>query len=374
MDLSSMRAAGDAPYAGPRDPGKRIRFLHSVLQEREKVSPSRGKPHDSSTKSSGIFGHDPANSTRSFILARKPRQPSNDCSTRPSDRHAGTDRNPVAKRARKQACPRKRLCQGRVDTPLPAVEADYTASELLRKMCDVMTSRHDATGRVSGAVRKLRARDSVPRDATFAAEPSSPRPQDSIALETPLQGDSPEASLHCASGPPSREKRKELRLFGKEYTSPSGRIYPERRVREKDCSKCRYNCSQNVSPAQRLAIFTHFWRLDSYVKRLHYYCHSIREKPAKTMTHTRECSREYTFLVDGKRVRVCKGFYLATLDVSDKAVRIAMEKRKQGRAVWDKRGPQQHGATCKLRDTCRPCQHAGTALFTAALGCDCDCD
>lgn len=136
----------------------------------------------------------------------------------------------------------------------------------------------------------------------------------------------------------NREKRKALRLYGKAYTTPSGKTYPQRRVRDKDCSKCRYNCSVNISARQRQAIFEHFWSLDSYVKRLYYYCQSIKEKPAKTMKHTRECSREYTFLVSGERVRVCKGFYLATLDVSDKAVRIAMEKRKRGKGMWDKRG------------------------------------
>ncbi|KAK7485433.1 hypothetical protein BaRGS_00023381 [Batillaria attramentaria] len=136
----------------------------------------------------------------------------------------------------------------------------------------------------------------------------------------------------------NREHRRRLRLFGKEYTTPSGKTYPERKVREKDCSKCRYNCSQNISRDQQQAIFDHFWGLNSYVKRLYYYCQSIKEKPAKTMTHTRECSREYTFLVGSERIRVCKGFYLATLDVSDKAVRIAMEKRKKGMSLSDKRG------------------------------------
>ena len=119
--------------------------------------------------------------------------------------------------------------------------------------------------------------------------------------------------------------------------SATNRLYPPRKVQKKDCSKCRYNCSVNITQDQRQAIFDHFWSLRSSLKRLYFFCQSIKEKPAKTTKHTRECSREYMFRVDGSHVRVCKGFYLATLNVSDKAVRIAMEKRKRGRGVCDRR-------------------------------------
>ncbi|XP_076435043.1 uncharacterized protein LOC143274927 [Babylonia areolata] len=161
----------------------------------------------------------------------------------------------------------------------------------------------------------------------------------------------------------NREERKALRLYGKEYTTPSGKTYPQRQVRHKDCSRCRYNCSSTISREQRQALFDHFWSLDSYVKRLYYYCQSIKEKPAKTMKHTRECSREYTFLVEGERVRVCKGFYLATLDVSDKAVRIAMEKRKRGKGMWDKRGAHPPHNKTRPEDRDRVRSHIESALI-----------
>lgn len=189
--------------------------------------------------------------------------------------------------------------------------------------------------------------------------------QSSDLSESDLMEEEEEDTTHTSAFRPkkitsrikSREKRKELRLHGKEYTTPSGKTYPERRVREKDCSRCRYSCSQNITSEQRQEIFNHFWSLDSYVKRLYYYCQSIKEKPARTMTHTRECCREYTFIVGKERVRVCKGFYLATLDVSDKAVRIAMEKRKKGKGMWDKRGLHPPHNKTRPVDREHVCQH-----------------
>ncbi|KAL8563425.1 hypothetical protein ACOMHN_051369 [Nucella lapillus] len=278
------------------------------------------------------------------------------------------------KRRRKQECPRKRI---KPDLRPPEEEDSsiYTISEeFLDKVTDAAQKGElrkgldeyfaQTTRRLSEVVGKRDVEESAEKAVDEELKEIEDNADNDGSSSPASSGDGP-SPFQFPTTPPSqklkgkassrvtvtslqtREERKALRLYGKEYTTPSGKIYPQRQVQTKDCSRCRYNCSSSISPEQRQALFDHFWSLDSYVKRLYYYCQSIKEKPAKTMKHTRECSREYTFLVDGNRVRVCKGYYLATLDVSDKAVRIAMEKRKLGKGMWDKRGG--HPPHSKLR-------------------------
>lgn len=283
---------------------------------------------------------------------------SNGCSS--SDAGSFVNEDNPSKRRRKQEYPRKRI---KLDSYLPEeVDPAYLISqEFLDKVTDAAHSGQlskgvdayfgDAPQGVSdfdnseqGGENGLSdfAQNSLLKgsgdEVTNGSSTSSRSPDGSLSPFNKSSRSKKLKEARISTSLQNREKRKALRLYGKAYTTPSGKSYPQRRVRDKDCSKCRYNCSVNITAEQRQAIFEHFWSLDSYVKRLYYYCQSIKEKPAKTMKHTRECSREYTFLVDGERVRVCKGFYLATLDVSDKAVRIAMEKRKRGKGMWDKRG------------------------------------
>lgn len=42
--------------------------------------------------------------------------------------------------------------------------------------------------------------------------------------------------------------------------------------------------------------------------------------------HPRKCNKAYHFTVQGKSIRVCKTFFMRTLDISDRAIRTVKEK------------------------------------------------
>ena len=58
--------------------------------------------------------------------------------------------------------------------------------------------------------------------------------------------------------------RKKLRQSGKAYTSVKGNHGPERSMRIKDCSKCKFKCSEKISEEQRQQIFNSYWNLQSH--------------------------------------------------------------------------------------------------------------
>lgn len=118
-------------------------------------------------------------------------------------------------------------------------------------------------------------------------------------------------------------KRQRLRQSGKQYTSIRGKLVDERTVKAHK-SKCRFQCSENFSDADRQVIHDDFWKLNDDEKR-HYFARST-EKVDKARTRlgrnkrtlkvrNKQYSFRYYLELQGKQ-RVCKSFYLSMLDIS----------------------------------------------------------
>lgn len=131
--------------------------------------------------------------------------------------------------------------------------------------------------------------------------------------------------------------RKTKRAKGEMYLSATGKLVPAKRIKTVDCSKCWLHCSDTISNDQQDAIFQSYWATGSYVRQRDFLCsHVIEEEKARTTVkgepaRKREWTRQYWLpKKSGKLVRVCKSFFLATLDVGCKTIDYALKKRKGG--------------------------------------------
>ena len=131
--------------------------------------------------------------------------------------------------------------------------------------------------------------------------------------------------------------RKAKRAKGETYQSATGKMIPAKSIKYVDCSKCRLRCSETISDEQRNKIFESYWGTGSYVRQRDFLCSHIFEEEKARCTvkgessRKREWTRQYWLPnKSGKLHRVCKSFFLATLDVGSKTIDYALKKRIGG--------------------------------------------
>lgn len=139
--------------------------------------------------------------------------------------------------------------------------------------------------------------------------------------------------------------RKTLRQSGQKYVDSRGKFQRAREIKDtKDCSKCKFQCSLKVSKDDRATIFKEFWSLDDNEKR-HFYARTTALENPKRKRTDKEISRKkrslkYFLPYDENNVRVCKEFYLRTLDVSQKRINNHHASKQNGgtpaRLAWGK--------------------------------------
>ncbi|KAK3085282.1 hypothetical protein FSP39_001017 [Pinctada imbricata] len=137
--------------------------------------------------------------------------------------------------------------------------------------------------------------------------------------------------------------RKRLRLSGKEYTNTRGKLVEAKSVKDQDCSKCRYKCSTKISEEERREIFNNYWSLQDYKRQRDYICSSILQASPKRIRpkakNPRKITRQFSFVNKGAQVRVCKTFFLKTLDIGEKTVEYALKSNSHKTfSSQDKRG------------------------------------
>lgn len=137
--------------------------------------------------------------------------------------------------------------------------------------------------------------------------------------------------------------RKQLRLSGKEYANAKGQMVPARSLKPHCCQKCRYKCGEKVSEAERANIFKTFWSLGNNDRQRDFICKSVMENEPqriKLQAKTRrKRSRIFSLVVEQQRLRVCKSFFMKTLDLGEKAIEYAVTRSSAGAfTTKDKRG------------------------------------
>ena len=118
---------------------------------------------------------------------------------------------------------------------------------------------------------------------------------------------------------------KKLRQSGKAYTSVKGDYVPERSMRIKDCSKCKFKCSEKISEEQRQQIFNSYWKLQSHDRQRDYICDHVLEKFKAGVK--KKVARSFTFHINGEIVRVCRSYFTSTLGIGRKTVECALTRQ-----------------------------------------------
>lgn len=121
-----------------------------------------------------------------------------------------------------------------------------------------------------------------------------------------------------------QNKRKKLRQSGKEYISAKGTVKREKSTRAEGCLKnCTFSCKEIFDNDFRQNINKHFWKL-SDKKKLAYYSKFIRRTNSKRVNKDKNLKKlysyKYYFENHGVKHRVCREFFLKTLDISKSRV------------------------------------------------------
>ena len=105
---------------------------------------------------------------------------------------------------------------------------------------------------------------------------------------------------------------------------------------------CRFECKKNISEEEREKIFHSFWSLADITRQRDFIlkCSTVRNTKCKTPSKN---PRERTIIYSLNGHRVCKLFFLHTMDISDQMVYTAHLKavNPEGICNSDKRGTHQ---------------------------------
>lgn len=144
------------------------------------------------------------------------------------------------------------------------------------------------------------------------------------------------------------KKAKFMRNSGKSYVSSSKtkKQFSERKVRSPCGEKCRLGCSKKINDTAREEIFSSFWNLAELQRQREFIvAHTEPIKPKYRYSNTqdfRNLNSAFYFEVSKTRIRVCKTFFKATLDINDRPIRTALTKKTEtGFLEGDMRG--KHG-------------------------------
>jgi hypothetical protein len=136
-----------------------------------------------------------------------------------------------------------------------------------------------------------------------------------------------------------RNIEKQKRLSGLEYVNEAGKTVHERKLKDMDCSKCKFK-AHRVTQEDRQLIFRTYWNLSTYDKQRNFICQNVQDKaPTRISSNRRRKSNAFHLPVNAERVRVCQKFFLNALDVGKKTVTFVMQNKQHGTFLGkDKRG------------------------------------
>ncbi|XP_062529653.1 uncharacterized protein LOC134200558 [Bombyx mori] len=140
-----------------------------------------------------------------------------------------------------------------------------------------------------------------------------------------------------------QNEAKTLRNAGKRYISKKNKVIKPRSVQPPCGNQCRLKCCEKITVDQRQTIFDVYWNLGQVDAQRSFIMSCITNiSPRYKYTNARNprnCNQAFHFLVEGQSVRVCKTFFMKTLDISDRAIRTVKSKiDEHGILAQDLRG------------------------------------
>ncbi|CAG9831092.1 unnamed protein product [Diabrotica balteata] len=113
-----------------------------------------------------------------------------------------------------------------------------------------------------------------------------------------------------------------------------------------DSTKCRLNCSANISEERRVVLCQNFWALDFNRRKDFILSNVDSHRPIRIKSNPsgkkrpRTDSKEFYFNLDDTKLRVCKAFFTKTLCISKEVVEHAFLNKGEGKIFtgFNKRG------------------------------------
>ena len=121
-----------------------------------------------------------------------------------------------------------------------------------------------------------------------------------------------------------------------EYESvKTGKTVPRKTVMDgKNCSNCKFRCSKNISDTERLNINKMFWSLSDESKAHFYSEYTVRFEKQRCRAVTNEKPKVFSYAFyfrcgdTSRKERVCKQFFLTTLNISQRRIQYFYENRR----------------------------------------------
>ncbi|CAH1959018.1 unnamed protein product [Acanthoscelides obtectus] len=141
--------------------------------------------------------------------------------------------------------------------------------------------------------------------------------------------------------------RKTKKAAGEEYVSAKQKVIPAKSMKLPCGVDCKKKCTLNISSDDRASIYSQFWSSELLVdQKRQFIAGCIEEVPVqrvRTRTGSRAGKRKYSlryfFTVNGKKISVCRTFFINTLSISQTSIRFALTKRlSSGVVIPDQRG------------------------------------
>ena len=127
-----------------------------------------------------------------------------------------------------------------------------------------------------------------------------------------------------------RYKKKFAKNRGQGYTDYKGAVVHSRVPQFVRC-KCHYKCSDKISQDMRIKIFQSYWSSGDYIRQRDYIARNVTAVEKKCARVNGESRRaityQYHLTKENGSVRVCKSFFLKTLDVGQRTVYYALNAK-----------------------------------------------
>lgn len=118
---------------------------------------------------------------------------------------------------------------------------------------------------------------------------------------------------------------------GESYLSQNGVARSAKEMRNPCKRECRYRCQERITEQEREMIFKEYYGLADKHQQWQY----IGQRLGRIHTNnnrkksTRKLNIEYNFVINDKRVNVCKKMFLNTLNISNNVIETAGKKCNQ---------------------------------------------
>lgn len=175
-------------------------------------------------------------------------------------------------------------------------------------------------------------------------------PENSVSQNTSEQ----RKKRKCEPASWKKNLRKKLRNLGMEYVNSKNIVVPARQIKSRcEGEKCLFQCKK-IDEEQRRTLFKEFWELGNLVDQWSYVARCMVPLQGRyRLSHEGRCralNNAFYFEVDGFKIRVCKKFFMATLDIGSKLIENVQKRIIAGFIPEDQRGKHDKKPRPKLKN------------------------